>query len=414
MNRTRFAICLLLASAWLGALGPRGAAAQPAPLGPETRVDTLGNKELTTAPMLAVQPGGDFEIAWGYLGDTPPFVSARHFAADGRPTDAAEVPIGGQGPSAQVHSVTATPQGFDVLWQLGNWPQLPNYRRHLDPRGLRDSGTPLRLGGTAFTTPWAWQVRGNEFLAGWQTRTRGFPSGIAVQHLTPDTGRLTGPVLRLNSRPVYEDERPTLTALAGGGFLAAWNGVATGPGSSTLYVLRARLFSPAGQPQGPDFDVNSIVQGPQDILQSLKVAAAPGGGFAVAWRFYDDGTKIAAPYLRFFDAAGRPRGPEIPGPAPKGVESMAFDGDGNLLVLWSEDQGGVSPNLEIQLFDRHGTPQGPPERVASAASRRFKRLTRGSVAWSGSTWIVTWSAQAAEGTYTPVPPNAVFVRRFAD
>jgi hypothetical protein len=410
MSRTRFAVCLLLASAGLGALSPRGAAAQPAPLGPETRVDTLGSRELT-APMLAAQPGGGFEIAWGYLSDTPPFVSARHFAADGRPTNAAEVPIGGQGPSAQVHSVTATPQGFDVLWQLGNWPQLPNYRRHLDLRGLRDPGTPVRLGGTAFTTLWAWQVRGNGFLAGWQTRARGgLPSGIAVQHLTTDTGRLTGPVLRLNSRPVYEDERPTLTALAGGGFLAAWNGVAIGPGSSTLYVLRARLFSPAGQPQGPDFDVNSIVQGPKDGLQSLKVAAAPGGGFAVAWWFYDGSTNAGTSYLRLFDAAGRPRGPETPGPAPKGVESMAFDGDGNLLVLWSEGQGGVSPNLEIQLFDPDGTPQGPAERVASAASGKFKRLTRGSVAWSGSTWTVTWLAQV--GDY-PIP-SAIFVRRFAD
>lgn len=225
--------------------------------------------------------------------------------------------------------------------------------------------------------------------------------GLAAQHLSP-TGRLSGAVLRLNSRPVYDYDQPVLIALADGGFLAAWSGYA-----QDSSVLRARRFSPADTPRGADFDLNTIVPGPQDTLYNIKMAAAPGGGFAAAWRSFD-AAQVATPYLRFFDAADRPLGTEVPGPTVRRVESMAFDDAGNLLVLWSVDRGTAGPDLEIQLLDRDGASLGTTERVASAASGRFNQLTGGSVAWSGSSWIVTWTAQMpAQNRY------AVFVRRFA-
>jgi hypothetical protein len=60
-NRMRSTAGLLLASAWLGAFGLQAALAQPAPLGPEIRVDTAGGKE-PRAPMVAAQPGGCLSV----------------------------------------------------------------------------------------------------------------------------------------------------------------------------------------------------------------------------------------------------------------------------------------------------------------------------------------------------------------
>lgn len=407
MKRMRFALSLLVASAWLGVLDPGAAAAQPVPLGPELRVDTLERKQPST-PSVAVQPDGDFEIAWGYLSDTEPLVGARHFEADGTPTDGGQVTIAGQGPYPLVQSVTATPGGFEVLWHAGHWPRQPHYRQHLDLDGVPGVVQPVRLGGTGLSTRWVWQVKGNGFLGGWQVLTNRMPTGLAMQRLTP-AGRPTGKALRLNSRPVYVDERPILTPLAGGGFLAVWPGVVTRPGPLYISVLRARLFSPAGKPLGPDFDVSTIVPDPRDVLHYPKVATAPGGGFAVAWRFFDAeaGIQAATPYVRLFDAAGRPLGPEIAGPTTEYVEAMAFDDDGDLMVLWSQDQPTLGPGLSVQLFDHDGASQGPPVKVATAASGKFERPIRGSVAWSGSFWIVTWTSEA-----TFLGPNAIFVRLF--
>jgi hypothetical protein len=407
MNRVRFVLRPLIALAWLGTFAPGQALAQPVPLGPEIRVDTIGPRQ-PAEPLLAVGPGGDFEIAWGYVTDTiRPFVSARHFDADGNPTDPAQVEIGLQGPYANVKSVTATPRGFEVLWQLGDWPKQPSLLRRLDSHGA-PVGPPLLL-NRGLSARWVWNVEGQGILGGWPMVVNHEYIGLAVQHINA-AGKLTGPVLRLNSRPVADDERPLLTALPGGGFVAVWLGVVSRSPGDFVMVLRARVFSPAGKPLGPDFDVNSVAADLQDNIYYPKVAAAPGGGFAVAWRFFDDDAKTTTSYVRFFDAAGRPLGPEIPGLPNQGVESMAFDDAGNLLVLWADDPPTPEIDFKVQLLDGDGTPLGPQTSVISAASGRFKLPARGNVAWGKDAWIVTWWANAVSPTGRP---SAIFMRRFS-
>jgi len=408
MNRNCLSLGLLSASACLFLFHSGWAAAQPVPLGAETRVDTAEGKQ-PNEPALAVQPGGDFEIAWGYLDVSPPFVAARHFAADGAPTDATQVSLGAWGPYPRVKSVTATQGGFEVLWQLEGTYRVPSYRRHLDLDGKPAPGKPVRLGKGVW---WVWQVRGHGFLGGWPTQTNGLASGLSIQRLSPTTGQVTGSVVRLNTRPIFSVERPLLTALADGGFLAVWTGVAR-VGNDYGMVLRARRFSAAGKPVGPDFDVDSVPEGAQDALHYPKVAASPAGGFAVAWRFFDafSGTdNVSTPYVRLFDAAGRPRGPEIAGAVTQYVEALAFDDAGNLLVLWADDSTRGPADLEVQVLGPDGAPLGPQTRLASEASGAFTRPVQGSAAWGGSSWIVTW---VADNEANLPRPRAIFVRRFA-
>ncbi|MES1241686.1 MAG: hypothetical protein ABUT39_08700 [Acidobacteriota bacterium] len=394
----------------LVALAGSAAAAQPVPLGPEMRVDTVESRQ-PDVPFVAAQAGGGFEIAWSYKNAEAPLVVARHFDADGAPTDASPVALGGLGPYPSVRGVTATNGGFEVLWQLGGSPRQPHYRRHLDLRGTPAPGKPVQMGGTGWSTRWVWQVRGSGFMDGWPIVKNHMPVGLAVQRLDT-SGGLTGPVLRLNSRLVYDDDRPILAGLAGGGFLAVWNGVISEPVNTYRSVVRARRFSPAGKPLGSDFDVHSKVPEEGDILHSPRVATAPGGGFAVAWSFFDSGASASTPYLRLFDAAGRPRGREIPGPATADrVEAMAFDAAGRLLVLWGEGlERPGEVDLEAQLFGPRAEALGPPERIATEASGRFQRPLRGNVAWAEGSWLVTWVAETDEGY---LGPKAVFVRRFA-
>lgn len=404
MNRIRIALVLLLGSAWLGAAGPHGLAAQPAPLGPEVLVST-GDNHFLFSLRLAVQPGGDSEIAWESEGPdlSKELVLARHFAADGTPTDAAQVI--GQGTLPLIDSVTAEPTGFDVLWLDQRARKDFHYRRHLGLNGVPDA-KPVRLGGIRYLTPWVWQVRGNGFLAGWLLWPVGSePKGMVARRLS-SSGRLTGPLLSLASRPFFTNERPSLLAVADGGFLAVWCGITVG--FPDVPVVRARRFSPAAQALGPDFDLNTSFPASEACL-GAKVAAAPGGGFAVAWLLDGGNDETFTPYLRLFDAAGNPLGPEVPGAATEWIESMAFDEAGNLLVLWGERKGFRVSDFELQLLDPHGLPLGPRESVGSAVSDPYQDSLEGAVAWSGSSWIVTWAAQ----TTTFPESSAVFVRRFA-
>lgn len=378
MNRARCVLVLLLASVWLGAAGHRALAAQLVPLGPEQEVpsDIFSN-----VPAVAAQPDGSYVAAW----DDDTFSTSegsfcyRFIPPGGRPGNAYCDVIYSPTGAPSVDAVMAGRQGFDVIWRgfQSNGPAF-FYRAHLDLRGRR-VGKLIQMGDAG--TEWIWQVRGSGYMAGWS-----LPSthGIAAQRLAA-SGQLTGPELSLNSRPVDHPASVSVVGLADASFVAVWLGAAPG---STRAVLRARRFSSSGQPLGPDFDVNTVPLGrlgPSSYSQ-LQVAAAPGGGFVVAW-------SLRQAYLRWFNASGTPLGPELKSGFPA---SLAFDDTGDL-VLFDTSQ--------IYLFDPQGKPLGTPVDVSNDNT---EEPLGGGVTWAGDSWVVAWGA-----ALFPYDQSGIFVRRFA-
>jgi hypothetical protein len=397
MKNNRLALSLLLSTVWLGLAGPSGLAAQLVPLGPET--DLLADT-FPRSPFLAAQPDGAYLVAWDEGYDSHEGIYYRYIAAGETPEELGPSTIGFEDRYPSVDAVTAAAKGFDVLWhEPASGKPTAFYRQHLTLRGVPD-GNSIRLGGPG--TEWVWHVRGNGFVAGWTLPRK---HAIAAQRLG-SKGERVGPELRLNSRPI-DAPRPVVMAVADGGFVAVWLGLVPGPTAKA--VLRARRFSPAGKPLGPDFDVNSIpldLPGtPPYVDPDFKVAAAPGGRFAVSWVLKG---KI---YLRFFSAAGTALGPEVPAVALPdadfdGPESMAFDNSGNLLMLWR--YSGDNIDLRLQLFNPRGAALGPPVAVRSEASDIFDAPWGGRVVWTGSSWLVAWGAAGAAS----YDFSTIFVRRF--
>jgi len=395
MNRTRFVLFLLLISAGLGAAGHPALAAQLVPLGPEDEVYT---DVFPNPPVVAAQPDGSYVIAWD--DDTYSRTDGSliyRYIPPGEGTEGGNdswrwLPSPTGVPA--VDAVTAGRQGFDVTWHTVEYENEPTlfYRAHLDLRG-KPVGKPVRLGGAG--TEWVWQVRGNGYMAGWPLPGK---HGIAARRLTA-SGQRTGPELRLNSRLIDRPADVSAVGLADAGFVAVWLGIM--PGSNGTAALRARRFSPAGKPLGPDFDVNTTPLGVPDPASwpDFKVAAAPGGGFAVAWRLHQ------TIYLRWFNAAGIPLGPEVKATTSEnlegGPESIAFDDTGSLLLLWGE---GYS-DYRVRLFDPPGTPLGPSVAVNSDTE---EQPWGGSLAWTGDSWLVAWV-----GAIFPYDQSQIFVRRFA-
>jgi hypothetical protein len=403
MNRARFVLLLLLIPAWLGAAGHPARAAQLVALAPE---EELYADIFSNPPVVAAQLGGPYVITW----DDDTFANNEGIFTY-RYTPAGEDPAGidsGTGyhsissptGAPSVDSITAGREGFDVIWRAFEY-EGPAffYRIHLNLRGVRE-GKPVRL-GNAFTE-WAWQVKGNGFMAGWSLPSK---HGIAARRLTA-SGQWIGPELSLNSRLVDHPADVSVVGLADASFVAVWFGVL--PGSPRTAVLRARRFSPSGKPLGPDFDVNSFPLGlfdPSSGFGGLKVAAAPGGGFVVAW-----GLSQGA-YLRWFNASGTPLGPERRASAEEDFfafpEDMAFDDLGNLVLLWNQGYDG----LQLRLFDPQGTPQGPAVDVNSDFYEDPEKPTMpwgGGLAWTGDSWLVAWVA-----AIFPYDQGAIYVRRFA-
>lgn len=398
MTRMSHLFLLLSSVAGLGLAAPHTLAAALAPAGPEVQLSTGDNPQRV---VVAAQPAGNSAIVWNEL---PGRIFLQHVEDGAEPSAEDRSPIF-SGATPAVDSLTATPTGFEVQWHVLNSLEEPVafYRRHLDLRGAPDPGKPVLLGQGGFD--WVWNIGPRDYLAGW---TQPRKLGIAAQRLT-STGQPTGAAIRLNSRAV---DVPDVAAvpLAGGGFAAVWFGeISLGEGEDfTRKVLRARVFSAAGRPLGPDFDVNTIPPGTGETTPALNpqfhVAAAPTGGFVVAWTL---GQTI---YLRAFDAAGHAAAAEVPAITEEGAfapASLAFDDRGNLALLWVQFLD--HSDLRLRLFDSHQAALGPSVDVRSAASAAFEAPRDGGVTWAKGTWLVAWVAGVPDQ-----PQRGVFVRRFVE
>jgi hypothetical protein len=395
MNKARCVLFLLLTSAWLGAADHRALAAQLVPLGPEEQVysDIFSNP-----PVMATQPDGSYVMAWDDdFSGRDGSLAYRFIPPGAGPGDEGSDLLYSPTGAPSVDAVTAGRQGFDVLWHTVSYQHEPTlfYRAHLDLRGMPE-GQPVRLGGNG--TEWVWQVKGNGFMAGWSLPSK---HGIAARRLTT-AGQRMGPELRLNSRLIDHPAGVSVMGLADASFVALWLGVT--PGSTGTAVLRARRFSPSGKPLGPDFDVNTTPLGgftTSSSCPTFEAAAAPGGGFAVAWL---DHRTI---FLRWFNAAGTPQGPGVAAITSAGFDeggcplSMAFADTGDLLLLWNLGYEA----LQVRLFDPQGTPVGPAVDVNDDDTIR---PWGGSLAWTGDSWVTAWVA-----AIFPYDQSSIYVRRFA-
>src|SRR3954463_4002026 len=115
MSKTRFALFLLLTSAWLGATGHRALAAQLVPLGPE---DELYVDAFSHPPALAAQPDGSYVVAWDddsfsqIYGILPYLYVPAGEGPEVENYGSLQSPTGTPG----VDAVTAGRQGLDGIW----------------------------------------------------------------------------------------------------------------------------------------------------------------------------------------------------------------------------------------------------------------------------------------------------------
>lgn len=172
-----------------------------------------------------------------------------------------------------------------------------------------------------------------------------------------------GPELRLNeSTGLYQIE-PFLAARPDGSFLAVWN--------DTYSAIVARLFAPDGRPLGGDVGVGARALAGRSVHQP-RAAALADGGFAVVW---PDGLML---FSRVLGADGAPRGPAaLLSVAEESYlytsthpPSIAAAPDGGFVVAWQHAVDlppAVFGRRELVRWRRYaadGTPAGPQVEIA--------------------------------------------------
>lgn len=282
------------------------------PVGSEIRVNATQRMDQTAQRIVALAKG-DFVIAW------EDWSLSCSYDAAGNPTACG----GGPGIKLQRYDAGGNRLGNEIA-------ATGNYFYGAELAALADGGFVLgfRDGHYSVDDLWA-QVYDS----------RGAMQGQPVALNTRGTGATFSQQVELQ-----------LAGLAGGGFVAVWTDVG---GDSSGRAVKARVFNATGQPLTAELQVNQSETYDQ---WRPHVVALQGGGFAVAWD--DFGTRDRDVMARVYDAAGRALGDEIvvatdTGGAQEGNALTALD-DGGFAVSWQA----WWTEVRLQAFDGRGVRQG--------------------------------------------------------
>ncbi|WP_146347931.1 calcium-binding protein [Phaeobacter marinintestinus] len=177
--------------------------------------------------------------------------------------------------------------------------------------------------------------------------------------------------------------------LTDGGYVVAWETYNAG--------IRSVTFSADGTP----LSVNAQVTQDGDYRPSEPVVTAlTGGGYTVTWITYGRDGSSTSVHTRVFDSAGTPTTPEMQ--VNTTVESLQylFDVaalvDGGFVATWlSTDDG--SGDIHAQVFDASGSPVGGE--IAVNAQTEGSQTGQSVAALDNGGFIVTWSSTYDEDGY---------------
>jgi VCBS repeat-containing protein len=310
---------------------------------------------------VAALPDGGFAIVWAASGGSAP-VTVRFYGANG-------VAVGADivvSTSANHHDlpqiVRLASGGFAVAWQESD-PQ-----NSLDVRGrlLDSTGHPT---GSEFAIPTV--VAGSQyhveltalasggFAAAWMDNgVFGSVAGQEVKARVFDSAGLpVGAEFVAPAANAGDQGQPVIGTLPSGGFVMAWWTANPTNGDGSGYAVKAQLFDAAGTRVGNEILANSSTAGDQ-YLPSLTVLS--NGDFVIAWTDFSGGNGDSSGYAvraQLFDTTGARLGAEfiIPQATVNNQRSpvLAAGPGGSFAALWQDTViGGDSSNgpLKMRLF----------------------------------------------------------------
>jgi hypothetical protein len=331
-------------------------------VGTEFLVNSAASGSQFTASVATLQ-NGNFVVTWAnsVTDPIPPMsggndgISARIFSPYG-------APIGGEfqvdtsgSTSLFAPAVTALANGgFVISWD--DWSGNDVKARIYDSTGF-PAGEEFTLNTNTSSTQDSSDLvalANGGFVATWRTTDGAADgSGEAVKaQIFSATGARVGAEFLVNTQKVDAQYDPSITALAGGGFVITW--ATRDPAQDgNSGAVKGQIFSASGAKVGGEFLVNTQAA---DIQREAKVTGTPDGGFVVVWTNYSssqDGSGFAIK-AQAFDSAGAKVGAEMQvntlATGSQFLPDIATLADGRIIATWaseSGDQGGYAIRAQI-------------------------------------------------------------------
>ena len=325
----------------------------------EFRVNTATVDDQTT-PALASDADGNFVVVWASYGvANPAGVQGQRFSAAGT-ARGGEFQVNTFSTAFQGYpSVASVPTGefivaWDSLGQDGN--MLGVYAQRFNATGA-PVAPEFRVNtyttDTQADSSVAADAAGN-FVVVWTSYGQSGQSGIFGQRYDA-SGSAAGPEFQVDSFTGGYQYVPRVAKDGAGNFVVVWMSYDQDGDQTGVFGQR---YDAGGVAQGAEFPINTYTTGRQ---ASPRIAADGAGNFVVVWTSSQDGSGVGIVGRRF-NAAGEPQGPEfIVNSVTTGLQStpdVAFDSSGAFVVVWTTDDAD-DRGVVGRRFSAAGLAQGP-------------------------------------------------------
>ncbi|MEZ5841019.1 MAG: LamG-like jellyroll fold domain-containing protein [Hyphomicrobiales bacterium] len=214
--------------------------------------------------------------------------------------------------------------------------------------------------------------------------------GIFGQRFAADGSKL-GSEFQINEVIASSQQNPSVTGLAGGGYVVTWTSNGQDGSSWGVYT---RIYANDGTPVTGEFVAASTTLNAQYWPQ---VVSLPDGGYAVVFQSSghaaeDTGYGV---YARFFNADGTARGDEVHvnttvDSNQDAVEATAL-ADGGLFVVWRSYAADGTTDIYAQRLDASGNPVGAE--ILLSDDQGYQNLPE-VIQLADGTIIATWDSNA--------------------
>lgn len=225
-----------------------------------------------------------------------------------------------------------------------------------------------------------------------------------------------GSEIIVNSSVFSYQGEPTVTALAGGGYVVLWTAFVNQDIPDTSYrdvdSVFAQIFDAGGYPVGGEFRVHADRAYSQN---GASAVALSDGGFLVVFQSNApsvgafDGGEIV---MRRFGADGTPSGAEFRINTniqhPQSLPVITELADGGFVVVWQSRIGGLYEphDVQAQIFAANGTPVGGEFKVNITTDSNQE--VPDVIGLADGSFVVVWESDGQDGS-----GDGVYARRFA-
>ncbi|MDH4385034.1 MAG: M10 family metallopeptidase C-terminal domain-containing protein [Caulobacter sp.] len=233
-------------------------------------------------------------------------------------------------------------------------------------------------------------LEGGGFVVTWQDNSGslGDASSASIKAQMFDAaGAMVGGEFLVNTQTASFQGRPTITGLAGGGFVVSWTDASGTLGDASYNSIKAQMFDAAGAKIGGEFLVNTKTGWFQD---NPSINGLAGGGFVVTWEDSNDFNNPNRDDIKaqIFNAAGVRLGGEFlvhtQTANDQNSPSITDLANGGFVVTWHD----ADISIKAQMFDASGNKVGG-ELLVKAWAGGY-RETPSVAGLSGGGFVVTW------------------------